>query len=117
MFWDLAADPWGPEERAAIARVMDSGRYTLGAEVAASMDGRSLWSLIGRKPRAPYIGLYRRRHPTVLIPRDFDLSPFFQIVKFNVVPQRGFDYSRIEWATDLTRDELDFEQPNQEAAD
>ena len=35
MFWDLAADTWGPEERAAIARVMDSGRYTIGPEVAA----------------------------------------------------------------------------------
>ena len=34
MFWDLAADTWGPEERAAIARVMDSGRYTIGVEVA-----------------------------------------------------------------------------------
>ncbi len=35
MFWDLAVDTWGDEERAAIARVMDSGRYTIGAEVAA----------------------------------------------------------------------------------
>ncbi len=35
MFWDLAADTWGPEERAAITRVMDSGRYTIGPEVAA----------------------------------------------------------------------------------
>ena len=35
MYWDLAADTWGPEERTAIARVMDSGRYTIGPEVAA----------------------------------------------------------------------------------
>ncbi len=35
MYWDLAADTWGPEERAAINRVMDSGRYTIGPEVAA----------------------------------------------------------------------------------
>ncbi len=35
MYWDLAADTWGPEERAAITRVMDSGRYTIGAQVAA----------------------------------------------------------------------------------
>ena len=35
MFWDLAADTWGPEERAAIERVVKSGRYTIGAEVAA----------------------------------------------------------------------------------
>lgn len=77
---------------------------------------RSLWSLIGRKPRAPYTGLYRQRHPTVLIPRDFDLSPFFRIVKFNVIPRRNFDYSRIEWAKDLAEDEPDLDQPNEETA-
>ena len=25
MFWDLAADTWGPEERAAVLAVLDSG--------------------------------------------------------------------------------------------
>ena len=35
MFWELAADTWGEEERAAINRVMDSGHYTIGAEVEA----------------------------------------------------------------------------------
>ncbi len=35
MFWELAADTWGQEERAAIERVMDSGRYTIGPEVEA----------------------------------------------------------------------------------
>ena len=35
MYWDLAADTWGPEERAAIERVLQSGRYTIGPEVAA----------------------------------------------------------------------------------
>ena len=41
--------------------------------------------------------MYRRRDPTLLTPRDFDLSPYFEIVKFNVIRQRGFDYERIEW--------------------
>ncbi len=35
MYWDLAADTWGDEERAAVMRVLASGRYTLGPEVAA----------------------------------------------------------------------------------
>ncbi|MFQ5764823.1 MAG: DegT/DnrJ/EryC1/StrS family aminotransferase [Rhodospirillales bacterium] len=34
LFWDLAADTWGPEERAAIDRVVESGRYTMGPETA-----------------------------------------------------------------------------------
>ncbi len=33
MFWDLAADTWGPEERDAVVRVLASARYTLGPEV------------------------------------------------------------------------------------
>lgn len=57
---------------------------------------RSLWQRIGRPP-VRYGGVYRRRHPTLLMPRDFDLSPFFEIVKFNVIAEKGFDYARIEW--------------------
>jgi hypothetical protein len=56
------------------------------------------WSLFPRGRRTRQLGLYRRRHPTLLAPRDFDLSPYFQIVKFNLVSERKFDYSRIEWA-------------------
>jgi hypothetical protein len=57
---------------------------------------RSAWSLLRRR-RANYSGVYRHRDPTLLTPRDFDLSPYFEIVKFNVIRQRGFDYERIEW--------------------
>lgn len=35
MFYELAADSWDHEERAAIERVLTSGRYTMGDEVAA----------------------------------------------------------------------------------
>ena len=38
------------------------------------------------------------RHPTLLTPRDFDLSPYFEIIKFNVVADGRFDYQRIQWA-------------------
>ena len=45
-----------------------------------------------------YTGVFRMRHPTLLTPRDFDLSPYFEIVKFNVVADGTFDYQRIQWA-------------------
>ncbi len=35
MFYELAASSWGPEERAAIDRVVASDRFTMGPEVAA----------------------------------------------------------------------------------
>jgi hypothetical protein len=40
------------------------------------------------------------RHPTLLTPRAFDLSPYFEIVKFNVITDGNFDYTRIQWATE-----------------
>jgi len=45
-----------------------------------------------------YTGLFRMRHPSLLTPRDFDLSPYFEIIKFNVVASGTFDYQRIQWA-------------------
>lgn len=57
---------------------------------------RSAWRP-WRRRRVNYSGVYRHRDPTLLTPRDFDLSPFFEIVKFNVIRQKGFDYGRIAW--------------------
>ncbi len=44
--------------------------------------------------------IFRRSHPTLVTPRDFDLSPYFAIVKFNVIEPSRFDYSKIVWAED-----------------
>lgn len=48
------------------------------------------------------IGAYSRReilhirHHSLFAPRDFDLSPYFKIVKPSI--EHGFDYKRVEWA-------------------
>lgn len=44
--------------------------------------------------------IFRRPHPTLITPRDFDLSPYFEIVKFNAIEPSRFDYSKILWAED-----------------
>jgi hypothetical protein len=38
------------------------------------------------------------RHHSLYTPRDFDLSPFFQVVKPTI--ERGFDYKTLKWAVD-----------------
>jgi hypothetical protein len=53
-----------------------------------------------RRPSRDYSGLFRPRHPTLLTPADFDLSPYFEIVKFNVIADGDFDYKRIRWAAE-----------------
>ena len=44
-----------------------------------------------------YTGLFRMRHPTLLTPRDFDLSPYFDIVKFNAIAETRFDHQDVRW--------------------
>jgi hypothetical protein len=40
--------------------------------------------------------IFHIRHHSLYAPRDFDVSPFFEIVKPTLA--HGFDYHRIEWA-------------------
>ena len=58
---------------------------------------RKGWRLPGSRRRARSSAVFRRRDPTLLMPRDFDLSPYFEVVKFNVICTGSFDYARIEW--------------------
>jgi hypothetical protein len=61
--------------------------------------GRLLRRILGpERPRSP--GLFRVRHPTLLTPADFDLSPYFEVVKFNVIADGDFDYRLIEWESE-----------------
>ena len=59
-----------------------------------------------------HTGIFRMRQPTLLTPSDFDLSPFFEVVKFNAIAGGGFDYQQIQWARDLeAKEELAAAQP------
>ncbi len=53
--------------------------------------------ILGRPTRFAYSGLLRARHPTLYVPRDFDLSPYFEIVKFSASDLLAFDYRKLEW--------------------
>ena len=50
-----------------------------------------------RRTPPPYPALFRRQLPSIITPRDFDLSPYFEIIKFNPVEATNFDYRRIRW--------------------
>ena len=53
--------------------------------------------ILGRPTRYAYSGLLRARHPTLYVPRDFDLSPYFEIVKFSPRDLQAFDYRKLLW--------------------
>jgi hypothetical protein len=54
--------------------------------------------LVRQEPRAHPYGIMRRVSPSLVTPRDFDLSPYFEIIKFNVIENLRFDYRKILWA-------------------
>jgi hypothetical protein len=56
-----------------------------------------------RRPPLPYPAVFRRQVPAVITPRDFDLSPYFEIVKLSPIEVPKFDYRRIQWAETETR--------------
>ena len=53
--------------------------------------------VLGRPTRFAYSGLLRSRHPTLAVPRDFDISPYFDIVKFSDREFASFDYRKLVW--------------------
>jgi hypothetical protein len=51
-----------------------------------------------RRTPPPYATIFRRQPPALITPRDFDLSPYFEVVKVHLVEVPQFDYRRIQWA-------------------
>jgi hypothetical protein len=40
---------------------------------------------------------------TLTTPRDFDISPYFEVIKFNILGDMQFDYRRIRWAEETPK--------------
>jgi hypothetical protein len=69
------------------------------AELPARPDAEGWWRLhLGA--RASRYGVMMRVSSSLVTPRDFDVSPYFDIIKFNVIENFRFDYHRIPWAED-----------------
>jgi hypothetical protein len=56
--------------------------------------GRLREAVFGRPTRTAYSGFLRARHPSLCVPQDFDLSPYFDVVKFNAREPLKFPYQR-----------------------
>jgi hypothetical protein len=74
-----------------IAQAFLRVRYPIMPLLPASMQEEQQQRLHPWGPRM------RSVHPRLVLPRDFDLSPYFRIVKFNSVEEGPIDYQQIEW--------------------
>ena len=69
---------------ALIAQAFESVRYPILPRVAATE---------GRSARQEILEI---RHSSLYAPRDFDISPYFKLVKPTI--EKGFDYRQMHWA-------------------
>jgi hypothetical protein len=81
-----------------IARAFDKVRYPILPEIREVEDPepRGLLDWLTRRPLQPY-GLFHTGPITLTTPRDFDISPYFGVIKFNILADSQFDYRRIRW--------------------
>lgn len=63
---------------------------------ALAAPARPRW--LARLRPEPYPHVFHRETCELITPRDFDLSPYFDVVKLTGVEERDFDYRRIRWA-------------------
>jgi hypothetical protein len=71
-----------------LAQAFESIHYPILPEVAlVDVDSKG-----ARRARREILSI---RHHSLYVPRDFDVSPFFQVVKPRIA--QGFDYRQLEW--------------------
>lgn len=51
----------------------------------------------GAPVKSPYGARLIMRHYSQIIPSDFDLSPNFDVIKFNIIEEGDFDYKHLPW--------------------
>ncbi len=73
-----------------IAKAFQKVRYPILPNIERRPGQRRVTSYYSRRE------ILHIRHYSLFTPRDFDLSPFFQIIKPTI--EYGFDYKRVRWA-------------------
>jgi len=84
-----------------IAHAFGQVRYPILPEVTKSEEppASDRWGWLGRRSRNSG-SLFRSRPVTLTTPRDFDMSPYFEVIKFNILEEMKFDYRKIRWVED-----------------
>jgi hypothetical protein len=81
-----------------IGRAFQNVGFPILPAVEPAAHERQGWLDWLRRRKTHYPVLFHRQRERLITPRDFDLSPYFDVVKFNAVELGAFDYKRIRWA-------------------
>jgi hypothetical protein len=73
-----------------IAQAYQSVRYPILPSIETIKDHERVASPYSRAE------IHRIRHHTLFVPRDFDLSPYFRVIKPTI--DSGFDYKKMKWS-------------------
>jgi hypothetical protein len=84
-----------------IAHAFGRVRYPILPEVTTTDEllPRGLVGWIARRP-LQCAALFRTGPITLATPRDFDVSPYFEVIKFHLLGESAFDYRKIRWVED-----------------
>lgn len=91
-----------------IAQAFQSVRYPILPEITGAPGRSHADSAYARRD------IMHIRHHSLFAPRDFDLSPFFEVVKPTLV--HGFDYRKIKWAGPVAPEDAAREKRGNERA-
>lgn len=72
-----------------IAQAFEAIRYP----ILPKIEQRAEYDSMGKERRREVLQI---RHSSLFTPRDFDVSPFFRVVKPTI--ELGFDYTRLDWS-------------------
>src|SRR5690606_17577883 len=91
-----------------IAQAFEEVRYPILPEIRRRKGKTAAESRFSRQE------ILHIRHHSLYTPRDFDLSPYFQIIKPTL--EYGFDYKQLRWAEDAPAEAATGDAPEMDAA-
>ncbi len=82
---------------AMIARAFQKARFPILPHVASVKADDSILGRFFEEGDRAIRQVFSMGDPTLVVPRDYDLSPYFQVVKFNMIEGKLFRYKNLVW--------------------
>ena len=86
---------------AMIARAFQKARFPIVPHVASVRSDETLLGRLFEEGDRAIRQVFSMGDPTLVVPRDYDLSPYFQVVKFNMIETKLFQYKNLLWQDQL----------------